>query len=158
MNNFFLTCTSGCDTTSAAAEKGKLSFYNTWSQLPKITPTFERLGNIVDVDLVTEDNFPQIKNFFVILYSPRFSTNYNINIARRILFAQWGRLFENLSATFNCLQKHTLWSYHQTTKWSNALLKQRLNLDPVNWLGRNLEEVLYLCEMTSPTNMKHIVN
>ena len=65
MNNFFLTCTSGCDTTSAAADKGKLSFYNTWSQLPEITPTFERLGNIVDIDLVTEDNFPQIKKFLL---------------------------------------------------------------------------------------------
>ena len=41
----FLHALSSCDTTSAVAGKGKLSFYNTWSQLAEITPTFAKLGN-----------------------------------------------------------------------------------------------------------------
>ena len=36
----YFQAVSGCDTTSAVAGKRKLSFYNTWSQLPEITATF----------------------------------------------------------------------------------------------------------------------
>ena len=56
----FLHALSGCDTTSAVAGKGKLSFYNTWSQLPEITPTFAKLGNVTDVNLVTDDDFTHL--------------------------------------------------------------------------------------------------
>ena len=86
----FLHALSGCDTTSAVAGKGKLSFYNTWSQLPEITPTFAKLGNVTDVNLVTDDDFTQIERFFIILCSPTLNTE-NINTARRILFTQGSR-------------------------------------------------------------------
>lgn len=128
----FLHALSGCDTTSAVAGKGKLSFYNTWSQLPEITPTFAKLGNVTDVNLVTDDDFTQIERFFIILYSPTLNTE-NINTARRILFTQGSRSLENIPPTFNCLQKHILRSCYQATNWSNALLKQRPHLDPVVW-------------------------
>ena len=126
----FLHALSGCDTTSAVAGKGKLSFYNTWSQLPEITPTFAKLGNVTDVNLVTDDDFTQIERFFIILYSPTLNTE-NINTARQILFTQGSRSLENIPPTFNCLQKHILRSCYQATNWSNALLKQRPHLDPV---------------------------
>ena len=78
---------SSCDTTLAVAGKGKLSFYNTWSQLPEITPTFAKLGNVTDVNLVTDDDFTQIEIFFIVLYSPTLNKE-NINTARRTLFTQ----------------------------------------------------------------------
>ena len=53
----FLHALSGCDRTSAVAGEGKLSFYNTCSQLPEVTPTFAKLGNVTDFNLVTDDDF-----------------------------------------------------------------------------------------------------
>ena len=128
----FLHALSGCDATSAVAGKVKLSFYNTWSQLPEITPTFAKLGNVTDINLVTDDDFTQIERFFIILYSPTLNTE-NINTARRILFTHGNRSLENILPTFNCLQKHILRSCYQATNWSNALSKQRPHLDPVVW-------------------------
>ena len=83
----FLHALSGCDATSAVAGKGKLSYYNTWSQLPEITPTFAKLGNVTDFNLVADDDFTQIERFFIILYSPTINTE-NINTARRILLVR----------------------------------------------------------------------
>ena len=151
----FLHALSGCDTTSAVAGKGKLSFYNTWSQLPEITPTFAKLGNVTDVNLVTDDDFTQIERFFIILCSPTLNTE-NINTARRILFTQGSRSLENIPPTFNCLQKHILRSCYQATNCSNALLKQRPHLDPED--GRSLANVLYLYGVISQTHLKHVVS
>ena len=128
----FLHALSGCDTTSAVAGKGKLSFYNTWLQLPEITPTFAKLGNVTDVNIVTDDDITQIERFFIVLYSPTLNTD-NINTARRILFSQGSRALENIPPTFHCLQKHILRSCYQATNWSNALLKERPSLDPLDW-------------------------
>ena len=77
----FLHVPSGFDATSAVARKGKPSFYNIWSQLPEITPTFAKLENVTDVNLVTDDDFTQIEGFLIILYSPTLNTK-NINTAR----------------------------------------------------------------------------
>ena len=103
----FLHALSGCDTTSVVAGKAKLSFYNTWLQLPEITPTFAKLGNVTDVNIVTDDDFTQVERFFMILYGPALNTD-KINTARRILFTQGSRDLENIPPTFHCLQKHIL--------------------------------------------------
>ena len=95
---------------------------------------------------------------FVILYSLTLNTDNTNNIARLILFMQGGQSLENIPPTFSCLQKHILRSCHQATKWYNALLKQRLNLDLRIGVGRNQEKVLYLYGVTSLTHLKHVVN
>lgn len=126
--------------------------------IPEITPTFEKLRNIAVADLVTDDDFAQVENFFFILYSPIFSTN-NVNTARRIFFTQGSRSLETIPPTFNWFQKHILRSCHQETKWSNALLKQPLILlDPLNWDREKLGEILYFCGRTSPTHRKHFLS
>ena len=128
----FFHALSGCDTTSAVAGKGKLSFYHTWSLLPEITTTFDKLGNVTDINEITEDDFKTVERFFVALYSPTLNTE-EVNVARQILFTKGNRSIENIPPTSNCLQKHIIRSCHQATNWSNALKKQRLYLDPVLW-------------------------
>ena len=83
---------SGCNTTSVVAGKGKPSLYNTWSQLPEITPTCAKLGNVTDVNLVTDDDFTHIERFFIILQSPNLTQRISIQQGESFLLKEFDLL------------------------------------------------------------------
>lgn len=50
-----------CDTTSAVAGKGKMSFYHMWSFLPDIATVFDKLENIAVINQVTENELKTVE-------------------------------------------------------------------------------------------------
>ena len=89
------------------SEKGKKSFYETWTIIPEITETFVRLSQVADVTDITDTDFKMLEKFFVVMYCPTLNTD-EINMARRILFTWGGRSLENIPPTAGTLKQYIL--------------------------------------------------
>ena len=73
-----------------------------------------------------------LEKFFVVMYCPTLNTD-EMNMARRMLFAQGGGSFENIPSTVGALKQHILRSSLQCRMWSMCLGKEREDTDPSKW-------------------------
>ena len=94
---------TGCDTVSSFLGKGKKSALSTWINFPDVTEAFLALTN--NPSEANPHLMNRLQRFVVLLYD-RTSTKATVNEARKQLFIQKGRQFDNIPPTEAALAEH----------------------------------------------------
>ena len=118
---------TGCDTVSAFKHKGKKTAWDTWKVYPDLTPA---LLSLMDEPAVLDDSssncFAIIERFVILMYN-RTSEAFDINIARKELFANCGGQIDKIPPTKAALMQHLKRAVYQgSVCWGHAV-----NLNPV---------------------------
>ena len=95
---------TGCDTVSCFVGRGKKTAFALWKSYPAVTGAFVELA--ATPISVSEECISHLECFVVLLYD-RTSTKVHGNDARKQLFAQKGRAFDDIPPTEASLLEHT---------------------------------------------------
>ncbi len=126
-----------CDTVSCFGGRGKRTAWDTWNVYDEVTPAFCALAATPDS---IEDWVQPLERFVVLLYD-RTSGLGSINQARKQLFTQKSRTFDNLPPTKAALIQHTKRAAYQAGHcWGQMMIAVPELPSPSEWgleEGRN---------------------
>lgn len=138
---------TGCDQVSFFGGKGKKNAWNTWSKFEELTPCLESLSSSPSVEFV-DASFPVIERFVVLLYD-RTSTDQEVNVLRKHLFASKGRSLENIPPTKDALFQHIKRAVYQGSYcWNQSLVAKQSLPPPENW-GWKIDSEIYSITWTT---------
>ena len=122
---------TGCDTVSFFHSKGKRSYWLTWNVFEDITQTFSEL---LSQPSVVEDSLPMIERYVVLLYD-RTSQEFNVDTARKVMFAQKGRELARIPPTKDALAQHLKRAVFQSSLIWNKSIEKEMNVPSSGDLG-----------------------
>ena len=123
---------TGCDQTSAFANRGKKTAWAVLEICEAVTPAFHTLS-YVPTQQIVEDIMPQIERFVVLLYD-KTSECSTVNEARKDLFTRKGRSIESIPPTSAALLQHVKRSAYQAGhQWGQSLLPSPSRPCPSDW-------------------------
>lgn len=146
---------TGCDTVSCFLGKGKKSAMDTWNSFLDVTDVFLALAN--SPSEISLQMMETLERFVVLLYD-RTSTKTAVNDARKQLFIQKGRQFDNIPPTRAALLEHVKRAAYQAGHiWGQALIPCPGVPSPQDWgwtfddglwrpLWSTLPEVMRSCQ------------
>jgi len=113
---------TGCDIVSAFAGRGKRTAWTVWESFPELTNALSEVNH--EQTDIPESYMSTIARFVILMYDCT-STCYDINTARRKLFAKKGRPLESIPPTHHALVQHFRRAVYQGSFcWGQVLQAQ----------------------------------
>ncbi|XP_031551363.1 uncharacterized protein LOC116288684 [Actinia tenebrosa] len=146
---------TGCHTVSSFFGKGKKTALNTWNTFPDVSNAFVTLSSHTPV--VDSKLMEYVERFVVFMYD-RASPHSTVDGARKQLFVQNGRQFDNIPPTRAALVEHVKRTAYQAGYvWGQTLISCLSLRSPQDWswlldskqwipLWTTLPEVMQSCQ------------
>ena len=142
----FFHAFTGCDQVSFFSGRGKKNAWKTWEKFEDLTNSLLQIFEQPTIDVV-ESSFPIIQRFVVLLYD-RTSTDTDVNLLRKYLFATKGRSLEGIPPTKDALYQHLKCAVYQGGFcWGQAVATNQDLPKPEDW-GWKLNQQKYEIEWT----------
>ena len=103
---------TGCDQTSAFANKGKNTAWDSWTVFSEATDAFNTLSHMPTEESITAA-MPLVEQYVVFVYDIASTTWVTVDEARRDLLTRKGRAIKSIPPTSDALLQHVKRAVYQ---------------------------------------------